>query len=64
MPDTPQRKLVSIRDAQLALGGIGKTKLYSLVREGALQKVNVGTRGFITGDSLDAYVDKLVGGAA
>ncbi|WP_406813985.1 helix-turn-helix transcriptional regulator [Mycobacterium sp. M23085] len=53
------RRLVSIPDARLELGGIGHTTLYELVKRGELKKVNIGRRGFITAESLVAYVDRL-----
>lgn len=55
------RRLVSIPDARLELGGIGHTTLYELVKRGELKKVNIGRRGFITAESLVAYVDRLTG---
>ena len=45
------------------LGGIGRTTLYELVKQGHLTKVNIGRRGFITAESLAAYVDQLTGAA-
>lgn len=53
------RHLVSIEEAQTALGGIGRSTLYGLVNRGHITKVNVGRRGFITAESLDAYVASL-----
>lgn len=53
------RLLVPILDTQAALGGIGRTKLYELVNAGELVHVNIGRRGFITADSIAAYVERL-----
>lgn len=53
------RRLVSIPDARAELGGIGHTTLYELVKRGELKKVNIGRRGFITAESLVAYVNRL-----
>jgi predicted DNA-binding transcriptional regulator AlpA len=53
------RLLVPIPDAQFQLGGVSRPTVYKLVNEGQLTKVNIGTRGFITAKSLEAYVDRL-----
>lgn len=60
------RRLVSIPDARGVLGGIGHTTIYDLIKRQELVKVNIGRRGFITSESLDAYMDRLstVGGEA
>jgi len=51
--------LVSIPDTCAELGGVSRTTVYDLVNRGLLVKVNVGSRGFITGPSLTAYVESL-----
>lgn len=56
--NTP-RRLITIEDAQSALGGIGRSTLYGLVNRGRITKVNIGRRGFITAESIDAYVASL-----
>jgi hypothetical protein len=53
------RLLVPIPGAQSQLGGVSRTTVYDLVNRGELVKVNIGRRGFITGKSLAAYVDRL-----
>ena len=58
-----QRLLLTIDETRDALGGIGRTKVYELAAEGEIVKVNVGTRGFITAESVAAYVDRLTGAA-
>jgi hypothetical protein len=57
--DTIAKRLVSIPEARQALGGIGHSTIYELVNRGEIVKVNIGRRGFITAESLDAYVDRL-----
>ena len=52
-------QLVPIADAQSALGGISRTTIYRLVEEGRLQRVNIGRRSFITGDSINQYINIL-----
>ena len=56
-----EQLLVSIPDACYQLGGISRTTIFELVNSGHLVKVNIGTRGFITGKSLDGYVASLEG---
>jgi hypothetical protein len=56
--------LRSIPDARSELGGIGHTTLYELVKRGDLKKVNIGRRGFITAESIAAYVNRLTARAA
>ena len=51
--------LLSIPDSCVELGGISRTTLYELINNGHLVKVNIGTRGFITGQSLTKYVESL-----
>jgi hypothetical protein len=41
------------------LGGISRTTIYELVNRGLLTKVNIGSRGFITAESLATYVESL-----
>ncbi len=57
------RPLVPMPETMEVLGGIGRTKLYELVNEGQITKVNIGSRSFITADSLEAYLERLVGNA-
>jgi len=59
MTISPEQLLTPITGACIALGGVGRTKVYDLVNQGELIKVNIGRRGFITTESLTAYVDRL-----
>jgi hypothetical protein len=59
MTISPEQLLTPITGACTALGGVGRTKVYELVNQGELVKVNIGRRGFITTESLTAYVDRL-----
>lgn len=52
-------KLISIKDAQRELGGIGRTTLYQLVKQGHLSQASIGRRAFITGESIDAYIESI-----
>ena len=51
--------LIPYGDAMEALGGIGRSTLWRLVRDGHLIRVNIGRRGFITAASITAYVEEL-----
>ena len=53
------RKILPFGDAQVRLGGIGRTKVYDLIDAGVLTKVNIGSRAFITEESIDAYLESL-----
>lgn len=53
------KRLVSIPEARHVLGGIGHTTVYELINRREIVKVNIGRRGFITSESLDAYLDRL-----
>lgn len=44
-------------DAGHALGGIGRTKLYYLIRDGDLPSVTIGRRRFVAKRDLKAYVE-------
>lgn len=59
MTTGPGQLLVPIPDTCSKLGGVSRTTIYDLVNRGELVKVNIGRRGFITGESLAAYVDRL-----
>lgn len=52
-------RLVPIPDSCALLGGIGRTKLYELVNDGQISKVNIGSRAFITGESLENFLTRL-----
>ncbi|AKK28209.1 helix-turn-helix domain-containing protein [Mycobacterium sp. EPa45] len=62
--DSPTQMLIPIDAAIYQLGGIGRSTLYRLIRSGEITKVNIGTRGFITADSLREYVERLGEAAA
>ena len=51
--------LLSLPQAQAALGGIGLTLLYKLIDTDSIQRVKIGRRAFITQASVDAFVESL-----
>lgn len=57
--ETSVKRLVSIPEARRLLGDIGHTTVYELIKRGEIVKVNIGRRGFITSESLEAYLDRL-----
>jgi hypothetical protein len=59
MDETPRQLLIPIPEARAQLGGIGHTTIYELVKHRQLVKVNIGRRGFVTAESLAAYVHRL-----
>jgi hypothetical protein len=58
-PLTREQWLLSLPQAQAALGGIGLTLLYKLIDTGSIQRVKIGRRAFITQVSVDAFVESL-----
>ena len=38
---------------------IGRTKLHELVNSGQLTRVRIGTRAYVTRESLDSFIDDL-----
>jgi excisionase family DNA binding protein len=55
--DTEQL-LVPINDACDRLGGISRPTLYGLINDHELALVKIGTRSFITAESLRDFVDR------
>jgi hypothetical protein len=52
-------KLYAINATQERLGGLGRTMVYRLITAGELQLVKIGTRSFITAESIDGYLARL-----
>ena len=49
----------SIPTTRHMLGDIGHTKAYGLINEGKLKKVKIGSRSFVTDESIRDYVREL-----
>ena len=64
MTISPDQLLVPVPATCAALGGVSRTTIYALVNAGELVKVNIGRRGFITAESLNAYVARLAEAAS
>ena len=58
-PDVDGRLLLPVGEVRHKLGGIGWTKYCELCNSGALERVNIGRRSFVTAESLHAYVQRL-----
>jgi len=63
MGATVTKTLLSIPDF-LATTGLGRTKAYALIADGELETVRVGRRRLIPAQALDAWIERLRGGAA
>lgn len=63
MNSTVSKTLLSIPDF-MASTGLGRTKTYELIGNGELETVTIGRRRMIPAKSLDAWIDRLCGGAA
>jgi predicted DNA-binding transcriptional regulator AlpA len=57
--DSSIKRLVSIPETRQMLGGIGHTTVYQLIKRGEIVKVNIGRRGFVTSESIEAFMDRL-----
>ncbi|WP_145013227.1 helix-turn-helix domain-containing protein [Mycobacterium marseillense] len=57
------RLLLPYSEAMAALGGISRTKVWELTRDGELVCVKIGARAFITAKSIAEYVDRLTAAA-
>lgn len=42
-------------------GRLSRATIYRLIRRGELTKVNIGRRGFVTSNSIDAYIERITG---
>lgn len=60
MENTKAAPLIhSIPTTRRMLGDIGHTKAYDLIGAGKLKKVKIGSRSFITDESIRDYVREL-----
>jgi hypothetical protein len=54
-----EQRLLSLAEAQAALGGISLTTLYKLIDNGSIERVKIFRRAFIKQASVDAFVASL-----
>ena len=52
----PEPLLLTLEEASQRLGGLSRTKLFELMREGHLRPVKIGRRTFLTLDVLRQFV--------
>lgn len=53
------RPLLSIEEGQEYLGGISRTKLFNLMRDGEIRRIKIGRSTRIPRASLDAFIERL-----
>jgi excisionase family DNA binding protein len=53
------KRAYQIKEAENALG-IGKTKIYELLKTGQLRSVKVGGRRLIPADSIEKFLQELI----
>lgn len=58
-PLSREQLILSLPQAQAALGGIGLTLLYKLIDSGSIQRVKIGRRAFVTQASINAFIASL-----
>ena len=54
--NTQEPLLLTLEEASQKLGGLSRTKLFELMREGHLRPVKIGRRTFLTLDVLRQFV--------
>ena len=52
-------RLNDIEGAQQKLGGLGRTRIFDLIRTGQLASVKIGRRRFVPDSAIQAYIDNL-----
>lgn len=57
--ETSRPRLISLQQARQELGGIGRTKLYALVRDGHLVALKIGSKTVICAASVEVFVASL-----
>ncbi|GAB3019579.1 helix-turn-helix domain-containing protein [Mycobacterium bourgelatii] len=60
---SPPRLLLSIQEAQAALGGISRSKIWSLANSGEITRISIGTRRFITLNSIEQFIARQTAAA-
>lgn len=59
MQQDEDRKLIPWwPDAGRALGGLGRTKVYCLIRSGELPSLTIGRRRFVAVRDIDEYIEQ------
>lgn len=53
-------RLLNLTETQHRLGGIGRTSLFGLLRDGDLRAVRIGRRTMIPESQIDAYIRRKI----
>lgn len=56
-------QLNDIEGTQRKLGGLGRTRIFDLMRTGELKSVKIGRRRFVPDSAIQEYIDQLKVGA-
>ncbi|GAB2820544.1 hypothetical protein GCM10022221_18090 [Actinocorallia aurea] len=54
----PRKLLPWYPDAASALGGLGRTKTYQLIKSGQLKSVTIGRRRFVDARDIEEFIDQ------
>ena len=54
-----EQLLLTITSTQEALDGVGRTKIYELIKSGDLRVVKIGRRTYVPRAELESYVARL-----
>jgi excisionase family DNA binding protein len=54
-----QPVLLPVSDTGKALGGLGRTKVFELIKSGELRTVKIGRRRFVPASAVEEYVARL-----
>jgi excisionase family DNA binding protein len=52
-------QLNDIENTQAKLGGLGRTRVFDLIRSGELASVKIGRRRFVPDSAIQRYIDSL-----
>lgn len=56
--------LLTVDQARHALGGMARSTIFELIRQGELPSLKIGRRRYIRPEDLAAFIDRLATGAA
>jgi predicted DNA-binding transcriptional regulator AlpA len=59
-----EQVIVPVDDVPDKLGGISRSQVFKLMKEGHLQRIKIGRRSFVTTESIDGYIHELIEGSA
>jgi hypothetical protein len=59
-----EKVIVPLNDVADKMGGISRSQVFKLMREGKLHRIKIGRRSFVTMKSIDGYIRGLIDQAA